>query len=247
MSLICGSCGYDNDPTRVYCHNCGIRLDREGAVAPPPTGFTAAAEFKRPPRRAGLPWGAYVKAVARLVILVALVGFIVLALLRPDDVPPPVTPDPELSDRLASLVADSASSSGARAFSIPAADASVWLATNISLHAPEGFALLRPERAYLVPGDGFVRVGIVAMLPMNYPLYFEGNFVPVRGADGYTLEARRLSIGRLALPRVLDLLVRRHFAGLGEAVELPLAALARCDQIAVTPESINLRWSPSQP
>lgn len=248
MSLICASCGYHNDPTRVYCHSCGTRLDRDGAVAPPPTGFTAPSEVKTRAKRPGLPWGAYLKAAVRLLVLIAVVTFVVLALLPPRDVPPPVVADPGLSERLSSLVADSASASGVRSFSIPASDAAAWLATNVRLEpAAKGFALLLPDRVYVVPGDGYLRVGIVAMLPMHYPLYFEGNFDPVRGPDGYTLKAQRLSIGRLALPGVLDLLVRRHFSNLGEAVEIPLTSLARCENITVTPGSINLRWPPPAP
>ena len=26
--LTCGQCGYENEPERVYCHNCGTKLDR---------------------------------------------------------------------------------------------------------------------------------------------------------------------------------------------------------------------------
>lgn len=248
MSLICAGCGYQNDPTRVYCHNCGIRLDRDGAVAPPPTGFTAPQEVRKKAKGPGLPLAAYLKALVRVVILVALVTMVVLALLPPHDVPPPVVPNPGLTDRLTSLVADSASAVGTRAFSIPSAEAATWLATNVRLEpAKGGFALLHPDRVYVVPSDGYLRVGIIAMLPMHYPIYFEGNFSPVRDSSGYTLEAKRLSIGRLVLPNLLDLLVRRHFAGLGSAVEVPLTALARCDQITITPESINLRWSEQAP
>lgn len=28
VNLRCGQCGYDNEPERVYCHNCGAKLDR---------------------------------------------------------------------------------------------------------------------------------------------------------------------------------------------------------------------------
>ena len=28
VKLTCGQCGYANEPERVYCHNCGSKLDR---------------------------------------------------------------------------------------------------------------------------------------------------------------------------------------------------------------------------
>lgn len=28
LKLTCGQCGYSNEPERVYCHNCGSKLDR---------------------------------------------------------------------------------------------------------------------------------------------------------------------------------------------------------------------------
>lgn len=34
VNLRCGQCGYENEPERVYCHNCGGKLDR--ALLPKP-------------------------------------------------------------------------------------------------------------------------------------------------------------------------------------------------------------------
>ena len=82
MGLRCTSCGYDNDPTRVYCHSCGTRLERGGQAPPPPTGFTHPTDIhkmKKP--RQPVEWGKYFGALLRLVVLSGLIAAVVLALL----------------------------------------------------------------------------------------------------------------------------------------------------------------------
>jgi len=249
MSLHCAACQYDNDPTRVYCHNCGAKLERGATSPPPPTGFThptdvLKASKKRPP----FAWRAALGALVRLAILGGIIWAVVLAFLPPHDLPAPVPADQNVADRLSALVADSSSADGTRAFAVPAADASTWLASTATLPAAEGaLSYLKPERVYFVPGQGDFRLGLETAMPLGFRVYFEGVYAPVRDASGCTLEAKRLSIGRLSLPPVLDLLVRKQFESLRGALEAPLGQLASADEIKISPESINLRWSPRSP
>jgi hypothetical protein len=244
MGLRCTSCGYDNDPTRVYCHSCGGRLERGGQAAPPPTGFTHPTDVMKM-KKPGQPlaWGKYFAAVVKLVILVGLVAAVVLALLPPHDVPPPVAPDKALAERLSSLVAASSTADGTRAFSVPAADIATWLASSVVLKQQNSFLKMKPERVYVVPGDGEVRVGVETLLPVGLHLYFEGCYAPTPEGDGYGLTTKRFSIGRLPLPSVAGLLVQRQLDSLGEALAVPLGQLARASHISITPETVMLRWS----
>ena len=249
MGLRCANCGYDNDPTRVYCHSCGTRLERGGQSAAPPTGFTHptdVAKMKKP--RQPREWGKFFASLLRFLILAALIGAVVLALLPPRDVPAPVAPDETLAGRLSALVAASAEADGTRAFSIPAGDINKWLVTSVVLREqPDSLVKLKPERIYAVPGDGDLRVGLQAKLPVGPSLYFEGLFVPVPEGDGSGLKARIFSVGRLPLPSVAGLLVQRQFAGLASELSGPLAQLARASHIGITPETVTLRWSGRQP
>ena len=48
--LICPECRHENEPERIYCHNCGARLDRSGLAAadkPPQEGATQAYQRLR--------------------------------------------------------------------------------------------------------------------------------------------------------------------------------------------------------
>ncbi len=247
MSLHCAACGYDNDPTRVYCHSCGAKLERGASMAPPPTGFTHPTDvLKAAKKRSPFAWRPALTALVRLVILGGMIWAVVLAFLPPHDLPAPVPPDQAVAERLSALVADSSSADGTRAFAVPAADVSTWLASTVTLEAGDGG--LKPERVYFVPRQGYFRLGLETTVPMGLRLYFEGVYAPVRDADGgSTLAAKRLSIGRLPLPPVLDLLVRKQFESLRSALEVPLGQLAGADEITVSPDSINLRWAPRSP
>jgi len=245
MGLRCSNCGYDNDPTRVYCHSCGTRLERGAQTPAAPTGFTHptdVAKMKKP--RQPREWGKFFSAFLRFAILVALVAAVVLAFLPPQNVPAPVAPDETMAGRLSALVADSAEANGTRAFTIPAADVNKWLATSVVLkEQPDAVVRLKPERLYAVPGHGDLRVGLQAKLPIGPSLYFEGLFVPVPEGEGTGLKTRGYSVGRLPLPSFAGLLVERQFAALAGELSGPLAQLARASHIGVTPETVTLRWS----
>jgi hypothetical protein len=249
MGLLCPSCSFDNDPTRVFCRNCGIRLDRGGYIPAPPTGFTAPAEVAAlKKKRKPIPWGQYMGAFLRLVIFGGLAAAFVLAFLPPRDVPPAVASDPVLVKRVSALIDDSATAESARSFSVPSSDVQVWLSSGVAFKSGAAGALaIEPERVYAVPADNMIRVGLIVRLPLNVPLYYEADYVPVRRADGYRLEAKRLSIGWLPLPPLVDVLVSRQLEGIAGALSRPLGQLARASHIAVTPQTITLSWGGRQP
>ena len=246
MGLTCAQCGYDNDPTRVYCHRCGTRLER--GAQPAPSGFVHPADLAAQKKtRRGPAFGGIFGALLKLLVLGGLAAALVLSFLPPRDLPPPVAPDEGLADRLGSLVADSLVASGARSFAVGAADLNAWLTTSVQLRQAEGFAALKPVRVYAVPGDGVLRLGLQASTPVGLDLYFEGDYAPVKDGHLYRLEPRRFSVGRLPLPSVAGWLAARQLDGLSAALAPMLAALSRASYIGVTHESVMLRWSGGTP
>ena len=246
MGLLCKSCGYDNDPTRVYCHSCGIKLERGSTATSAPTGFTHPTDvlkMKKP--RQPVEWGKYFSALGKVAILAVLVAAVVLAFLPPYDIPAPVEADDGLASRLTGLLNDASSAAEARAFGLPADDINRWLVSTVQLSAVEGALKLRPQRLYAVPGDGDLRVGLEVALPGAGHLFLEGDYAPVAGGGGYTLQPRRYSIGRLPLPVLLGWPVQKQMDGLAEALAGPLGQLARASYIGINPESVTLRWSDS--
>lgn len=244
MAIRCAACGYDNDPTRVYCHNCGVKLERGSSTLPPPTGFTHPTDvgkIKRP--RSPLPWGRYFTFFAKLCLLVAGAAILTMVLLPPKELPPPVEPDTQLAARLSALVSDASVAVSPRSFAVPSRDVDRWLVTSVKFAEPQSRLSLDPRRIYSVQGDGVVRVGLETKLLGAAPLYFEATYAPVPVGAGYALQPRGYSIGRLPLPVALGWPVQRQLDGLGQSLAEPLAQLARASYIGVTPEELTLRWA----
>lgn len=244
MGLRCASCGYDNDPTRVFCHSCGTRLERTGEAAPSATGFTHptdVAKMRKP--RSPVPWGKRLVALFRLAVLAGLLAVIVLAVRPPVAVPPPVPADENLARRLSDLVAASSGAGGTRSFRIPAADVNRWLVSSAALTDGEDRFGFKPERLYAVPGEGVIRIGVEVMSPVGWPVFFEGIFAPVPDGGGTGLEARGYAVGRLPFPAAAAPLLGHRFASLAGALRVPLGQLSRAEHIGITPETVTLRWS----
>lgn len=217
-------------------------------MAAPPTGFTPAAEITLArTRKSSVRWRAYISALVKLLIFGVVAGLVVMALLPPQNVPPRLASDENLATRLNGLIEDSAGATGARAFSVPAVDASVWLATMVRMPSGSEASLLKPERLYLVPGEGEGLVGLECTLPLGLNVYFEGVYAPEPSGRGTTLVPRRYSIGRLPLPGVSGYLVQRQFDGLASALQGALHPLSQASQINVTPQTITLRWANQTP
>lgn len=91
MNLKCKQCGYENEGERVYCHNCGTKLDRSVLPKEPPSEESAAAVRKRV-KRFATP-GRYrplqfVKLVLTAVFWGAVLACTIEVVRKPEGVPP---------------------------------------------------------------------------------------------------------------------------------------------------------------
>jgi len=244
MGLPCTACGFDNDPTRVYCHSCGVKLDRVATTPPAPTGYTHPTDIlKSKARRAPVNWGGFFGLFAKLALLSALAAAVYLALLPPLGLPNPVKADAGLARRYSSLVEQSSFAVSSRGFGVPSEEINQWLVSSVQLQGEGGTFSLRPERVYAVPGDGSIRIGLETDLPGAGRTWFEGDFVPVRIGGSYTLRPRAYSLGRLPVPVPLGWFVANQLAGLRNALRVPLENLAAASEINVKPDKVSLSWS----
>src|SRR5258706_7953722 len=102
-TLTCKECGYANEPERVYCHNCGAKLDRSVLPKEDQLRRESPEKARRRIMRMTNPGAGPVKqtlaALAKTLLYAILAAGLVLALRAPPDVPPAKGP---LSTRMVS-------------------------------------------------------------------------------------------------------------------------------------------------
>jgi len=90
-SLPCEQCGYNNEPERVYCHNCGSKLDRSllpktaETVQEHPEKVKKRIEKMTNPKSGS--FGREVKTLFKVAFFSALLACILLAIQKPEDLP----------------------------------------------------------------------------------------------------------------------------------------------------------------
>lgn len=92
-TLKCGSCSHNNEPERVYCHNCGEKLDR--SILPKQEETKDKAKADKNAKRVskmmnpqGLKLKKEAKTLAKVLAFAALIAALALYWLPPDAVPP---------------------------------------------------------------------------------------------------------------------------------------------------------------
>lgn len=92
-NLTCGQCGYENEAERVYCHNCGAKLDRSLLPKPgeaddktetPGQARKRIAKMTNPKAGGGLR---EIKTAVNVLIYSALLAALILIAQPPDGVP----------------------------------------------------------------------------------------------------------------------------------------------------------------
>jgi hypothetical protein len=91
--LVCTACKHENEPERVYCHNCGEKLDR--SLLPKAEDLTSGEEFSKKQKQVqkmmNRSRGRWVATARKLILLVLLSAFVAAGFLvcqAPQDAPP---------------------------------------------------------------------------------------------------------------------------------------------------------------
>jgi len=171
--LTCGSCGFGNEPERVYCHNCGAKLDRSllPKVEADKAGESVEAARKRIKKMTN-PGGYGVKDVLKSLfsvvfwaVLIA-AGFLISQ--KPEGVPPESN---QLPDRLMqSELMEATQSPVSRTLVFTEADVNGALKQALKRSTASGTPGLEFQRAYLQFRPGVVRFGAQQAL-FGYPIY----------------------------------------------------------------------------
>ena len=199
--LICAACAHKNEPERVYCHNCGEKLDR--SVLPKPE---EKKEWENPeqtqkrvkklmnPHRGWFKRDA--KIFMQIVVFAAVVAALFLFWQTPDFVPP-LKPD-ELPIRYANDEwRDAMAIRAARQITLTDAQINYDLTRLIKVSASSipGFKFDRPF-VHCEPGI----ITITAQYSMwDMPMYFSISYCPVVKNGVFSAEAVGVHLGRLGV------------------------------------------------
>ncbi len=246
MSAIkCGQCGHENDLTRVFCQNCGTRLERP---EPTPEGPSITpVPIKRQTKARGpsgmAMLGQAFKGVAYLVFLGALLAVLIQVGRRPDGLPEESPVNEASATALFESVRAFASSPFRRTLDLKQEQINNYLASRLSADdsagAPPGAQF---ARAFVVLDDGTFRF-FVERRYLGFPVYFQVECEPVAGPEGATVVVRKGAIGRLSLPSFLLRLVQaRAIQPTVDALAEPLEVLGRADRVTVQPGFVRVGW-----
>jgi hypothetical protein len=241
--LTCAQCGYENEPERVYCHNCGTKLDRSVLPKETVSQQENLAAARRRIKRMTNPGGTapVIKTLFQTLLWAALVAIIFLIVSPPEDVP---TKDDDAGGNVITGDIDMATENPASTtLQFTRADLSNHLRSRIKGETGviPGLQLKRP---YVVLNPEKIKIGIEQTL-WGYSLYPNIEY-RVTVEDGkWKAEKVGFRAGRLgfhpAIPWV-DTLFTNAFAGLKKEKAL----LDRAQQISITKDRATIVTRPGR-
>lgn len=238
--LPCTECGYQNEPERVYCHNCGAKLDR--------SLLTVAAERRKPKKlKSGgkalssnlkSPRKPILKPLISCLALGALLAAGLLAFLPPDNAPSydgdPLLQLPEIGGALSALAGLN------RRVEATFTERQVNAYIKVTVRSKDS-GMLADYVHYLGSaveiGDGTARV-VMSQSLLGYPLHAHMTFRPAGAPGSLKPVTVGCGIGRLDLPVAVAPLINLIFKKLWKATKNDLEAMRQLGEIKLTKQKV---------
>ena len=203
-TLPCAACGHQNEPERVYCHNCGQKLDR--SLLPKGQEAVVESDSKRRKRvqkmmRPKRPAGAVVRTALSVLIFAALIASVFLYFQQPDAVPDRkgLIPDRNAGELWQALV------SNPKALSLDLTEEEVnqFLKTTLK-PADSSVPGVKFERAFVTFGNGTITVTVERSAWGGLPMFSSTTYaVRNSNTEATKFEPVAVHFGRLgADPRI---------------------------------------------
>jgi hypothetical protein len=239
--ITCSECQHANEPERVYCHNCGARLDRTKVIQEKAAQAPAETQSRHLKKMFDPRSGRALRATTKLLKIVigsGICGAIIVMLL-----PPELPPEPK-SYMFAPMISMDLTSALASHRTAPLvydeAQVNSFIASNLRRKdspAKEGYFPL--ERVLVRFEEGACGITTKRML-FGYPIYSGGSYrvsidngkITATGTSGF--------IGRLFLPsslmKVVAPLLEKTWSALGRERN----SVSRLVAIEFHPQSVSL-------
>ncbi len=248
-TILCKQCNFENEPERVYCHNCGAKLDRSLLAADamkrddPVVVQNRVRKMMSPKRGRGKR---NVKNVVFSLLSAVLIAALVLLLSPPREIPnlsqDAVMNAPGIRDDLENVAAQGA----ARRLAYTEDQVNAFLQYSVRATEVKYFGVpFKFERAFVHFEEGSCRVTLQQSI-LGYPLYVSDAFA-VSVANG-KLTPRNLggTFGRLGLPaRAFDLIHPVVYGSLWKRLEPEQKLLARMQALTFHKNAVEIISKPA--
>ncbi len=242
-SLTCPQCGYVNEAERVYCHNCGAKLDR--SLLPVEDDSKAKESIEKTRKRVKKmtnPGESVVvreaKALANTLLWAAIVALLLLLVRPPDDVPPK---DAEPGARILSSEIQTALESG-QAQRLIFTEDEVNAHLRSAVHAKAGGGSLPGvsfERAYARLKPGICHIGIEQSI-WGFSLYSGIDYKLAVKGGVFTATQTGGNFGRVAIHPALMGLADFAFKKLWVALKREHEQMQKLQAVAIDTGRIML-------
>jgi hypothetical protein len=252
--LTCTACKYENEVERVYCHNCGEKLDRSllPALDDLKTSEESAKAGKKVKRMMNpnkFAWVRTLKTFVLIEVFAAVVAAGFLALQAPENVPPYGKDHPadleaafKVSDNWTGMM----STRPTVHLMFKESDLNHYLLRNVK--SSEGPLGIKFKRSFVLLEPGLVTVA-THRDAWGMPIYNGVTFKPAMSGVKWTADIQRLSIGRLTIPAAIGKLLKLDALitdPLSKVFEKEIKQLDRLDKIDPGANVISFVTKPAQ-
>ncbi len=248
--LTCTACQHENEVERVYCHNCGEKLDRSllpkaEITKPSEDKAKAARKVKKMMNPNRLNWRADLKTFVLIELFAVLVAAGYLATQTPDFA------QPLAKDKLAQLEVGDMWSEMLRQKAVVSLtftefDVNYYLAKVVKGNA--GSMGIKFERAFAHFEPGTVTTAVQRNV-WGLSIYSTAAFRPAPDGMKWTAKVDRFAVGRLTIPSGLAKLLGIDSATLGafsQVFSKDIEHLGRLEKIEPGEGSISFTTRPQQ-
>ncbi len=239
MNLACKQCGYENETQRVYCHNCGAKLDR--SVLPEDTqrkkNESPGAVRKRV-RNFGSPGRFTLGRLVKMILSAVVYGFIAAALiaaaLPPHDLPK-VAGDSLDAPAVPYEIEDALAARRSLVFSEDQLNA--YLARAIRARKSDSWTQYKRTFVQLKPREVWTSIEYTIF---QHPIYLSVGQSPKVEGGKLTADYVGGRMGRLPIPAALMPFLVKPFATLADALKNERQMLGKMQTIQVSEKKVVL-------
>ena len=233
--LVCTACKHENEVERVYCHNCGEKLDRsllpqldESQTADAMAKSARKMKQQMNPNR--FAWVRSIKTFVLIEIFAAVVAAVFLVIQAPENVPPTKFVRSDDMVEVGDVWTGMMNTRAPVAVTFKEFDVNYYLRNAVK--GTEGPLGIKFERAFVTLAPGLVTL-VNQRNAWGLPIYNSVAFKPELSGAKWSANVQQFAIGRLSIPPAFAKLVKLDAVTLGALSKVFEKETQQLDRIAV--------------